>query len=217
MPNGITDQTLANLRTTAALLLVCPGLVATGGVDGRAVVEARRPPVPEADHPIIPVCAFHRCVAKAHDLRRSGQQVQMVGVEGDREPFIALVAEDDALRMIPGGVVRRCVDDRWYHLLSVSLPVEAIEEFAADVVAATGIDIVLHADRMLDVTVLVTDTPRGDKRVARDAIDAIEQVAAMATVEWMLARLAPGDVDAGITALLADGDRARVAPGRRPR
>lgn len=202
----ITDRTLARLRTSASLALLTPGLSVAIEVEGVPVVDARRGPFPEPapDEPpraTIPVCAFHRCVGKAHGLRRKGSQVEMVGVPGDLEPDIVLSGTLE-VSVLPGGIVRRTADGSWFHLNALSLPVDAVGPVAQSIADRTGVHISLHADRVLDVTVCVTDTPVRDRAAAHEAIDALEQVAAVATVESLASLLeAEPDWDAAAVAL----------------
>lgn len=189
----ITDRTLAQLRTAAALALLVPGVSVDVTVEGRPVVHAGRMPLPDVEHPALPVCAFHRSVARAHDLRRQGTRVEMVGIDGDLEPQIDLLAGDH-VRLVPGGVVR-LESEMWLHVLALSLPVERVGAVAREVAADTGIGVDLHADRSLDVTVLVTDTPGGDLDAARAAIDTLERVAARATVDAFVELVQPATTD----------------------
>lgn len=183
----ITDRTLAHLRTSASLLLVTPGLALSVDVDGRQIVRAHRSPFAD-DENAIPVCAFHRCVGRAHGLRRAGSQVEMVGLPGDLEPTVVLEGSRD-VQVLPGGMVRRSSDGSWLHLNALSLPAEAVEQIAAEATERAGVSMSLHSDRVLDVTVLVTDTPAGDRAAAAEAIDVLEHVAAVATVESLVAML----------------------------
>ena len=179
----ITDRTLANLRTSAALALLVPGISVAVRVGDRTVVEASRGEA-DASHPVLPVCAFHRSVVRAHDYRRSGTRVEMVGVDGNLEPEVLLQCGPE-LRQVPGGVIRRTADT-WLHLCALSLGVDAVEPATAAVVDEFGIDgpeVHLHADRSLDVTIAVTDTPAGDKPAARRAVEMLETIAARATVD----------------------------------
>lgn len=198
----ITDRTLARLRTSASMVLVTPGLSVAVDVEGEPVVEARRPPFPDGaeERRIIPVCAFHRCVGRAHELRRQGSRVEMVGVEGDLEPTVT-VHGGAGIQVLPTGIVRRTVDASWWHLNALSLPVDAVAPVAHEVSERTGVAITLHADRVLDVTVTVTEGPARDRAAAFEAIDALEHVAAVATVEAMVAVLeADTDWDAVVAA-----------------
>lgn len=199
----ITDRTLANLRTAASLVLLTPGLSVSVEVDGDPVVQARRPPF-ASDERIIPVCAFHRCVGRAHGMRRSGSRVEMVGVAGDLEPTVNLHGSRD-VSVRPGGIVRRSSDGSWLQLVALSLPAEDVEPVASVVAEDAGVHMALHADRVLDVTVLVSDTPAGDRAAASEAIDALEKIAAVTTVdafvgmldaesEWDMAELTADDV-----------------------
>lgn len=192
----ITDRTLANLRTSAALALLVPGISVAVRVGERTVVEASRAPGVEESHPVIPVCAFHRSVVRAHDLRRAGTRVEMVGVDGALEPDVLLECGPD-LRFVPGGVVRRA-GDTWLHLCALSLGIDAVEPATARVVdefGPDGPDVHLHADRSLDVTVAVTDTPAGDKLTARRGVEMLETIAASATVDALERWVAPGGRD----------------------
>lgn len=186
----ITDRTLANLRTAASLVLLTPGLSVSVEVGGDAVVQARRPPF-DPDERIIPVCAFHRCVGRAHGMRRAGSRVEMVGVAGDLEPTVNLQGSGD-VNVGPGGIVRRSSDGSWLHLVALSLPSEAVEPVAAVVAEDAGVHMALHADRVLDVTVLVADTPAGDRAAASEAIDALERIAAKTTVDAIVGMLDVG-------------------------
>ncbi|MDZ7675609.1 MAG: hypothetical protein U5K30_11145 [Acidimicrobiales bacterium] len=189
----ITDRTLAQLRTSAALALLLPGMSVDVRVGDETVVHATRMPFPDADHPILPVCAFHRSVVRALDLRKNGTRVQMVGIAGDLEPDVELVPGEH-IRIVPGGVVR-FESESWFHFCTLSLPVERVEPVARVVAADTGVVVDLHADRSLDVTVAVTDTPSGDVGATRDAIDALERVAAAATVDALVDLVQPDDTD----------------------
>lgn len=191
----ITDRTLADLRTSAALALLVPGIGVAVQVGDRTVVEASRPPFGASGHPVLPICAFHRSVVRAHDLRKEGTRVEMVGLDGGLEPDVALRCAP-AVKQIPGGVVRHA-GDTWLHLCALSLPVEVVESATASVLDETGssLDVHLHADRSLDVTVVVTDTPVGDKPAARDAVDVIEAIAARATVASLVDLVEPSTAD----------------------
>lgn len=188
-----TDRPLAHLRTAAALALLVPGVSIDVAVEGRPVVHASRMPRPDLDHPALPVCVFHRSVVRAHDLRKQGTRVEMVGIDGDLEPEIELVAGEH-LRLVPGGVVR-LESEMWLHFLPLALPVERVESVAREVAADTGVGVDLHADRSLDVTVGITDTPGGDTDAARAAIDTLERVAARATVDAFVDLVQPDTTD----------------------
>ena len=215
----ITDRTLADLRTAAALALLVPGIGVSVRVEDRVVVEAGRPPFGASEHPVLPVCAFHRSVVRAHDLRKSGTRVDMVGLDGGVEPAVELRCSD-AIKEIPGGVVRHA-GDTWLHLCSLSLPIDVVEPATASVFAETGsdLDVHLHADRSLDVTIVVTDTPVRDKPAARAAVDVIEAIAARSTITSLVGLVEPSEE--GWDQLLvtpADEPSAGSAPGgpRRP-
>lgn len=190
----ITDRTLAQLRTSASLALLVPGLSVTVSVDDRVVVEASRPPFLHQDHPILPVCAFHRSVVRAHDLRRTGSRVEMVGLAGDLEPLVEL-QPGPQVRVVPGGIVRHKSDISCLHLCALSLPVDRVEAAATDVADRTGLDLHLHADRSLDVTVVLSDTRPGDTLAARGAVEALETVAAVSTVDALAELLEPESTD----------------------
>ena len=215
----ITDRTLANLRTSAALALLVPGISVAVRVGDRTVVEASRT-AGDAAHPVLPVCAFHRSVVRAHDLRRSGTRVEMVGVDGNLEPDVLLEFGPE-VRQVPGGVIRR-TGDTWLHLYALSLGVEAVEPATAALVAESGTDgpdVHLHADRSLDVTIVVTDTPAGDKPAARGAVEMLESIAARATVDALERWVVPGGHDWDQLLIRPEGEpSAGSVPGaqRRP-
>lgn len=191
----ITDRTLADLRTSAALSLLVPGIGVAVQVDERVVVEAARPPFGASAHPVLPICAFHRSVVRAHDLRKQGTRVEMVGLDGDLEPDVGLRC-GPGVKLIPGGVVRHA-GDTWLHLCALSLPIDTVEPATASVFEETGssLDVHLHADRSLDVTIVVTDTPAGDKPSARDAVELIEAIAARATIASLVDLVEPSTAD----------------------
>ncbi len=191
----ITDRTLANLRTSAALALLVPGISIEASVGDRVIVEAARPPFRDVEHPVLPICAFHRSVVRAHELRRNGTRVEMVGLDGGLEPEIRLRC-DPEISIVPGGVVRRS-GESWLHLCALSLAVDAVEAATAAICAETGtaLEVHLHADRSLDVTIVVTDTPTGDKTTARAAVDLIEAIAARATIDSLVDLVHPAETD----------------------
>lgn len=191
----ITDRTLADLRTAAAISLLVPDIGVSVRVEERVIVEAGRPPFEVSTHPVLPVCAFHRSVVRAHRLRTQGTRVEMVGLDGDLEPDIGLRCSP-AVKQIPGGVVRHA-GSTWLHLCALALPVAVVEPAAASVFAETGsdLDVHLHADRSLDVTIVVTDTPLRDKTAARAAVDLIEAIAARATVASLVDFVEPSTAD----------------------
>lgn len=191
----ISDRTLSNLRTSAALALLVPGITVEVRVGDHPVVEAARPPFGDTSHPVLPVCAFHRSVVRAHELRKSGARVEMVGLVGGLEPEIELRCAP-TLRVVPGGVIRHA-GDSWLHLCALSLGVDRVEPAAAAVFAETGtdLDVHLHADRSLDVTVVVADTPRGDKVAGRAAVEVVEAIAARATIDSLVEWIAPSRRD----------------------
>lgn len=190
----ITDRTLAHLRTSAAAALLVPGLSVTVEVEGRIVVEATRPPFLHDDHPVLSICAFHRSVVRAHELRQRGSRVEMVGLAGDLEPTVELVPGPD-VRIVPGGVIRVRGDESCFHLCPLSFPVERVEAAAVDVSDRCGVIVDLHADRSLDVTVAMVETPRGEVRAGRAAVEALEQLAAVATVDALVELVQPEITD----------------------
>lgn len=211
----ISDRTLANLRTSAALALLVPGISVSVRVGDRTVVEAARASDDDAQHPVLPVCAFHRSVVRAHDLRRSGTRVEMVGVDGALEPDVVLECGLD-LRLVPGGVIRRS-GESWMHLCALSLGVDDVEQATAAIVGERGSatpDVHLHADRSLDVTIAVTDTPAGDKHAARQAVELLETIAARATIDALERWIAPEGRDWDRLLLRPEGEpSAGSVPG----
>ncbi|MDE0802221.1 MAG: hypothetical protein OSA99_02750 [Acidimicrobiales bacterium] len=191
----ITDRTLADLRTAAAISLLVPDIGVSVRVGDHLVVEAARPPFEVSTHPVLPVCSFHRSVVRAHQLRTQGTRVEMVGLDGGLEPDIGLRCSP-AVKQIPGGVVRHA-GSTWLHLLALALPIDVVETAASSVFAETGseLDVHLHADRSLDVTIVVTDTPLRDKGAARGAVGLIEAIAARATVASLVDLVEPSTAD----------------------
>jgi hypothetical protein len=93
-------------------------------------------------------------------------------------------------------VLRRS-GETWLHFCALSIAVDRVEPATAEVFAETGstLDVHLHADRSLDVTVGVVDTPAGDKVAARGAVDLLEAIAAKATVGALVELVQPGEAD----------------------
>ena len=84
----ISDRTLDQLRTTAAVLASIPNVSARIRTAAGVVVEVRRPPFPELTHSAMAVCTFRRAVVKAAQLRREGKIIAMLGLSGDEQPRI---------------------------------------------------------------------------------------------------------------------------------
>lgn len=184
----LSDRSLVGLRCTAAAVVALPRVQARLVHRGRSVLEIVRPPFDaNRGHPVLPPCAFHRAVARAHQLRRSGERLALRGVPHGEEPAIewGVLPGDLAL---PGSMVRIRIDDVWCHAAAVALPLATCQ------VAVGGDDggppgLGYHADHAVDATLLHIVTPRGDEGASREALLALEIAVARASVHELVEHL----------------------------
>lgn len=109
LDSPISDQALDRLRITSAMVVAIPQLAVQVRVEDAICLEVRRTPAPGVAHRVVPPCAFHRAVASAVAMRRSGERIGMRGVPAGVEPAIDWGVTPCA-RLLPGGIVR--VDER---------------------------------------------------------------------------------------------------------
>jgi hypothetical protein len=163
----ISDQALDRLRITAAMVVAIPQMAVQVRTEEAICLEVRRTPAPGATHRVIPPCAFHRAVAGAVAMRRSGERVGMRGVPPGVEPAVDWGVTPCA-RLLPGGIVRVDRADGWLHLG----PVLGDECHLADALAASP-GLLARRDETLGVTIVHGTTPRGDKVASRAIVDAL--------------------------------------------
>lgn len=186
---ALSDRALAGLRCTAAALVALPSVRARVRHGDQVVLEVRRQPEEGATpHPVLPPCAFHRSVASAHRLRRSGERLAFRGLPPGCEPAIEWgVGHGDVAR--DGALVRVTSDGAWLHVAAVAVPVDVCRR------AVVGEDggppgMGFHADDEVEVTLLHLTTPIGDHVASAEVIDALHASLARVAVAELLDRVA---------------------------
>jgi hypothetical protein len=186
---ALTDRTLSALRCTAAVLVAVPTVRARIRDGNRTVLEVRREqPITDVDHPVLPPCAFHRAVAAAHKLRRSGEQLGFRGIPDGVEPAIEWgVGRGDLTR--DGAIVRVTADGAWLHVAAVAVPIEVCRTAVeGDDGGPPGLG--YHADDELETTLLHLTTPIGDHVASAEVLDALHTATARVAVAELLDRVA---------------------------
>lgn len=185
---ALSDRALAGLRCTAAVLVALPAVRARIRNADQVVLEVHRDrPDEDPVHPVLAPCAFHRSVASAHRLRRSGERLAFRGLPPGCEPAIEWgVGRGDVAR--DGAIVRVTSDGHWLHVASVAVPVDGCRR------AVVGEDggppgLGFHADDELEVTLLHLTTPIGDHVASAEVIDALHVALARVAVAELLDRL----------------------------
>lgn len=194
LDSPISDQALDRLRITSAMVVAIPQLAVQVRVEDAICLEVRRTPAPGVAHRVVPPCGFHRAVASAVAMRRSGERIGMRGVPAGVEPAIDWGVTPCA-RLLPGGIVRVDGADGWQHVG----PVLGDECDVAQALAASP-DLVARRDEAMGVTIVHGTTPRGDKVASRALADAVIEV---------MARVGVADLEQRL------GGRVQTAPERR--
>lgn len=179
---ALSDQTLDRLRTSAAMSLAIPDMAVKIRIGDTPCLEVRWTPAAGASHRVLPPCAFHRAVARALAMRRSGQRIGMHGVPAGADPTIDWGVTRGA-RILSGGIIRVDHDAVWAH----AVPVLADEHHITDALADT--DLTARRDEDVAVTVVHGTSPRGDKAASLAMVDALLDVVARAGVADLEQRL----------------------------
>lgn len=170
----LSDQVLDRLRTSAALVVAVPQLAVKVRVGDNICLEVRRSPAPDATHRVLPPCAFHRAVTRAHQMRRTGEQIAMRGVPAGCEPAVDW-GIGPCGNILTAGIVRIAHDTSWWHGGAVI----GDEHHIAETVDAAP-HLAARRDEALGVTIVHGATPRGDKAgshgIVDDLLDVIAQV-----------------------------------------
>lgn len=184
--NGpISDRALAGLRVTAAVLAAVPMVHARVRYHDETLLEVRRPPLPEGrEHPVLPPCAFHNSVARAHQGRKRGERLAFRGLPAGAEPAIdwTVAAGDLAL---PGSMFRCSNSGSWWHIAAVAMPLPAATAAALGAGEET-VDIRFHSDPHLDVTLMHISTEAGRVRESADAVDRLQTAIARCAVAELI-------------------------------
>ena len=146
-------------------------------------VEVRRSPSTAGPHRVLPPCAFHRAVSRAHHMRRSGERIAMRDVPPGPEPAIGW-GVDAGARNLPGWMIRLDDGSTWRHVAPV-LGEEDHVQRALDPTRGLGV----RHDASLGVSLVHGVTPRGDKKASHSLIDALVDVVARAGVADLEQRL----------------------------
>lgn len=194
LDSPISDQALDRLQITAAMVVAIPQLAVQVRAEEAICLEVRRTPAPGAAHRVVPPCAFHRAVASAVAMRRSGERVGMRGVPAGVEPSIDWGVTPCA-RLLPGGIVRVDGADAWLH----AGPALGDESHVADALASSP-GLAARRDEAMGVTIVHGTTPRGDKVASRAMADAVIEV---------IARVGVADLEQRL------GGRVQATPERR--
>lgn len=182
----ISDRTLDQLRTTAAVLASIPNVSARIRTAAGVVVEVRRLPFPELTHSAMAVCTFRRAVVKAAQLRREGKIIAMLGLSGDEQPRID-IGSTVAGTVLPGGILRIEAEGRWRHVIAVPIGEAQASEALAALESCS--ELMLRADAELEVSVLQALTNVGDVAGSAAAVDALIDAVAAIGVADLEARL----------------------------
>jgi hypothetical protein len=186
---ALSDRALAGLRCTAAALVALPGVRARIRHGDEVVLEVRRQPAAGgSSHPVLPPCAFHRAVASAHRLRRSGERLAFRGLPPGCEPAIEWgVGHGDVAR--DGAIARVTSDGAWLHVAAVAVAVDACRRAVlGDDGGPPGLG--FHADDDVEATLLHLTTPIGDHVASAEVIDALHAALARVAVAELLDRVA---------------------------
>ena len=172
LDSPISDQVLDRLRITAAMVVAIPQLAVQVRTDDTICLEVSRAPASDAPHRVLPPCAFHRAVARAVEMRRSGERIGMRGVPTGVEPTIDWGVAPGA-RLRPGGIVR--IDDPgwWLH----AGPVLGDEDHV-DAALASAPGLAARRDEALGVTIVHGTTWPGDKPASHAMVDAVLEIVA---------------------------------------
>ena len=188
VPDGpLSDQVLDRLRISAAMAVAVPQLAVQVRTAGTPCLEVRRTPAEDVAHRVLPPCAFHRAVTKAHRMRRAGERIAMRGVPGGSEPAIDW-GTSPAARLLPGGVVRVDEGDEWVHAVAVL----GDDEHVIDALAPTD-GLTARYDQALGVAIVSARTGRGDKAGSRAVVETMLEVVARVGVADLQARLGCSD------------------------
>lgn len=189
---ALSDRTLSALRCTAAVVVALPAVGARVRHGAVPVLEVRRDHVegaePGADHLVLAPCAFHRAVASAHRLRRSGEQLAFRGLPPGADPAVEWsVGRGDVTRS--GAIVRVTSDGAWLHVAAVAVDAETCRAaVAGDDGGPPGLG--YHPDDEVEATLLHLTTPVGDHVASAEVIEALEVALARVAVAELLDRLA---------------------------
>jgi hypothetical protein len=179
----LSDQTLDRLRISASMAMAMPEMAVEVRVGETICLEVRRTPGPEVSHRVLPPCAFHRAVAHALAMRRSGERIAMRGVPAGIDPTIDWGVAPGA-RLLSGGIMRVEDDAVWLH----AVPVLGDEHHIADAIASVP-ELDVRRDGTLGVAVVSGRSLRGDKAASRTMADALLDVVARAGVADLEQRL----------------------------
>lgn len=188
----VSDQVLDRLRASAAMVVVVPQMAVKLRVGELTCLEVRRSPLPDAAHRVLAPCVFHHAVTRAHEMRRTGEQIAMRGVPAGTEPAVdwGLAAGG---KILTGGIVRIADDTSWWHGGAVIGDERHIAEALADAPHLAG-----RRDEALGVTIVHATSPRGDKgsslAIVDGMLDAIVRVG-VADLEQRLTGRLPSPSD----------------------
>jgi hypothetical protein len=188
----LSDQVLDRLRASAAMAVAVPQMAVKVRVGDEISLEVRRSPEPDATHLVLPPCAFHRAVTRAHEMRRRGEQIAMRGVPAGCEPAVDWGIPACG-KILTGGIVRTAHDESWWHGGAVIGGDHHIVQ-----ALGTAPHLVGRRDEALGVTIVHATSPRGDKAASRaivdDLLDVVGRVG-VADLEERLTGLVPSSSD----------------------
>ena len=190
----ISDRALTAFRCATAVAGALPTVRLRVDGGGRTLLDVARPPLPEsADHPVMPVCAFRNAVATAHRHRRAGDRLRFMGLDRDCDPTVSYGVRPGIDAVLTGGMLRVRHEDRWLHVLPVASEAALVAEVVAEPIETDGfeVEIAVHRDEDLDVSVLHVSTDVGDHERSVAALDALTTVAARVSVAELEGYLAP--------------------------
>lgn len=183
LDGALPDQTLDRLRISATMALAIPDMAVKIRVGDTPCLEVRRTPAPEVPHTVLPPCAFHRAVARAVTMRRSGQRIGMHGVAPGARLSIDWGVGHSA-RLLSGGLIRLDHGTHWAHVVAVLGDEHHITDVLADDPALSQ-----QRDHAVGVSIVHGTSPRGDEAASLTMVDALLDVVARAGIVDLEQRL----------------------------
>lgn len=194
----LSDHGLAALRKAATLAHAVPSVRLRIRDGDRVILAVQTPPLPvQTGGRTLPPCAFRAAVARAHELRSTGQRVAFCGLPEDHDPAIDVgLREGDVAH--PGGIYRVAMADQWLLLFATTLGLESCKDAACGDGLATDTDdpgdrfavrVGFHNDIATGVTLVHTATPIGDRTEAARHLDLLEALLARFGADELVAAL----------------------------
>ena len=116
-----------------------------------------------------------------------------MGLDRDCDPAVSYGVRPTIDAALTGGLLRIRHDDRWLHALSVASDRLVVVDAVAEPIRAGDhvVDLAIHFDEDLEVSILHVSTDVGDHARSVAALDALTTVAARLSVSELEAFLLP--------------------------